>query len=53
MFPRCKSVHKMSTGESDDELIQLDDKMRLWTRSEKIRKVKKLWLGDEAQHERK
>ena len=26
---RCKSVHKMATGKSDDELIQLDNKMRI------------------------
>ena len=39
VFSRCKSVHKMATGKSDDELIQLDDKMRIWTRSGKFRKV--------------
>ena len=38
MFPRCKSVHKMATGKSDDELLQ-HDKMRIWTRSGKFRKV--------------
>ena len=39
VFSWCKSVHKMATGKSDDELIQLDDKMRIWTRSGKFRKV--------------
>ena len=29
VFSRCKSVHKMATGKSDDELIQLDNKMRI------------------------
>ena len=29
----------MATGRSDDELIQLDNKMRIWTRSGKFRKV--------------
>ena len=28
----------MATGKSDDELIQLDNKMRIWTRSGKFRK---------------
>ena len=35
-FPRCKSVHKMATGKSDDELIQSDNKMRIGTRSGKF-----------------
>ena len=39
VFLWCKSVHKMATGKSDDELIQLDNKMRIWTRSGKFRKV--------------
>ena len=39
VFSRCKSVHKMATGKSDDELIQHDNKMRIWTRSGKFRKV--------------
>ena len=39
VFSRCKSVHKMATGKSDDELIQLDNKMTIWTRSGKFRKV--------------
>ena len=38
-FSRCKSVHKMATGKSDDELIQLDNKMRIGTRSGKFMKV--------------
>ena len=38
VFSRCKSVHKMAIGKSDDELIQLDNKMRIWTRSGKFRK---------------
>ena len=29
----------MATGKSDDELIQLDNKMRIWTRSGKFRKM--------------
>ena len=36
VFSRCKSVHKMATGKSDDELIQSDNKMRIGTRSEKL-----------------
>ena len=39
VFSRCKSVHKMATVKSDDELIQLDNNMRIWTRSGKFRKV--------------
>ena len=39
VFSRCKSVHKMATGNSDDELIQHDNKMRIGTRSGKFRKV--------------
>ena len=39
VFSRCKSVHKMATGKSDDELIQSDNMMRIWTRSGKFRKV--------------
>ena len=39
MFPRCKSVHKMAPGKSDDELLQHDNKLRIWTRSGKFRKV--------------
>ena len=52
MFPRCKSVHKMATGKSDDELLLHDNKLRIWTRSERFRKVENLWLGDKAQRER-
>ena len=29
----------MATGKSDDELIQLDNKMRIWTQSGQFRKV--------------
>ena len=39
VFSRCKSVHKMATEKSDDELIQHDNKMRIGTRSGKFRKV--------------
>ena len=39
VFSRCKSVHQMATGKSDDELIQHDNKMRIGTRSGKFRKV--------------
>ena len=39
VFSRCKSVHKISTRKSDDELMQLDNKMRIGTRSGKFRKV--------------
>ena len=35
VFSRCKSVHKMATGKSDDELIQSDNRMRIGTRSGK------------------
>ena len=36
VFSRCKKVHKMATGRSDDELIQSDNKMRIGTRSGKF-----------------
>ena len=54
-FRGVKSVHKMATGKSEDELIQHDNKLRIWTRSGKFRKWKiqnYLWLGDKAQRER-
>ena len=38
-FRGAKVCTKMATGKSDDELIQLDNKMRIWTRSGKFRKV--------------
>ena len=38
MFPRCKSVHKMATGKSDDELQQHDNKMRNLDTKWKIQK---------------
>ena len=50
-FRGAKRVHKMATGKSDDELVQ-HDKMRIWTRSGKFRKVENLLLGDKAQRER-
>ena len=31
VFSRCKSVHKMATGKSDDQIIQLDNKLELGT----------------------
>ena len=31
VFSRCKSVHKMATGKSDDQLIQPDNKLELGT----------------------
>ena len=40
-FRGVKRVHKMATGKKDDELLQLDNKMRIWTRSGKFRKVEK------------
>ena len=39
-FLGAKRVHKMATGKSDDELLQLDNKMRIWTRSENSEKWK-------------
>ena len=36
VFSRCKSVHKLATGKSDDELIQSDNKMRIGTRGGKF-----------------
>ena len=41
-FRGAKSVHKMATRKSDDELPQHDNKLRIWTRSEKFRKVEYL-----------
>ena len=38
-FRGAKRVHKMATGKSEDELLQHDNKMRIWTRSGKFRKV--------------
>ena len=38
-FRGAKRVHKMATGKSDDELLQHDSKLRIWTRSGKFRKV--------------
>ena len=35
VFPRCKNVCKITTGKSFDELLQHDNKMRIWTRSGK------------------
>ena len=37
VFSRCKSVHKMATRKSDDQSIQPDNKMRIWTKSGKLR----------------
>ena len=39
MFPRRKTVHRMATGKSDDELLQHDNNFRIWKRSGKFRKV--------------
>ena len=36
---RGAKVHTMASGKSDDELTQHDNKMRIWTRSGKFRKV--------------
>ena len=47
VFSRCKSVHKMATGKSDDELIQSDNKMRIGTRSGKFIVVNWTWLLDD------
>ena len=33
-------MHQLATGKSDDGLIQLDNKMRIWTRSGKFIKGK-------------
>ena len=38
-FRGAKVCAKWLQGKSDDELIQLDNKMRIWTRSGKFRKV--------------
>ena len=48
VFSRCKSVHKMATGKSDDELRQPDNKMRIGARSGKITIVGWIWLRDNA-----
>ena len=44
MFSRCKSVHKISTGKSDDQLIQKDNKLELGT-SYKVEIGTKMKLG--------
>ena len=36
-FRGAKRVHKMATGKSDDELLQHDNKLRIWTQSGKSR----------------
>ena len=51
-FPWCKTCAQKTTGKSYDELPQHDNKMRIWTRSGKFRKVENQWLGDKAQRER-
>ena len=38
-FRGAKRVHNMATGKSDDELLQHDNKLRIWTRSGIFRKV--------------
>ena len=38
-FRGAKRVHIMATRKSDDELLQHDNKLRIWTRSGKFRKV--------------
>ena len=48
VFSRCKSVHKMATEKSDDELIQSDNKMRNGTRNGKFSIVNWIWLCDKA-----
>ena len=37
MFSWCKSVQNMATGKSDDQLIQPDNKLKIGTRSGKLR----------------
>ena len=37
MFSRCKSMQSMATGESDGQLIQPDNKLKIWTRSGNFR----------------
>ena len=37
-FLGAKRVHKITTGKSYDELLQHDNKMRIWTRSENSEK---------------
>ena len=39
-FRGAKRVHKIATGKSYDELLQHDNKMRIWTRSENSEKWK-------------
>ena len=48
VFRGAKCVQKMATGKSDDELLQHDNKMRIWTRSEKFRKVKFSMSGEQS-----
>ena len=49
MFPRCKSVHKMATGKSDDELLQHEHEVE---NSEKWKFQNYPRRGDKAQRER-
>ena len=44
---RCKSVHKMATGKSDDQSIQLDNKLELGT-SYKLKLGPRWELGQEV-----
>ena len=41
-FLGAKRVHKITTGKSYDELLQHDNKMRIWARSENSEKWKNL-----------
>ena len=41
MFSRCKSVQKMTTGKSDDQFIQFDNKLELGTKMKLGPKVEK------------
>ena len=44
IFRCAKRVHKIATGKSYGELIQLDNKMRIWTRCENSEKWKSYGL---------
>ena len=47
VFSRCKSVHKMATGKSDDQRVQPDNKLELGT-SYKMKLGPKVNIGHEC-----
>ena len=51
MFSRCKSVQKMVTGKSDDQIIQPDNKLIVGTKSENSELAMIAWSTRRPQRE--